>query len=221
MFVDKRRRKSRGYILVILLLIILSTAFGIGYFMNYHGGENIDKDNPVSQGNLQIPDSLKTSAAKVDAADAGVDTDNNSTDTAASLPDKGLITPNTKIRFITYFTLCGHTIEKDITPNDDEVNMTEEQYCSRYPGWEATRFDSEEVIMRKQLDTNCPKHYIIGIQDGFIAIFVYNENGEKVLKEKTDISVSTLTPEDQKSLESGIIADTEDDLELKLEGFSD
>lgn len=219
MFVDKRRRKSRSYILVTLLLIILSTAFGIGYFLNYNGSENINKNNPAPQSNLQIPDSLKTSAAKVDTVDTGSGTDN--ADTAASMTDKGLITPNTKIRFITYFTLCGHTIEKDITPNDDEVNMTEEQYCSRYPGWEATRFDSEEVIMRKQLDTNCPKHYIIGIQDGFIAIFVYNENGEKVLKEKTDISISTLTPEDQKSLESGIIADTEDDLELKLEGFSD
>ena len=87
-------------------------------------------------------------------------------------------------------------------------------------GWDLVEIKENLITLKREIDTYCPNHYIISLEGQYIAIYTYNEDGERVLKETTDISIYALTPEDQAILESGIVSDTEEDLEQKLEGFS-
>jgi hypothetical protein len=99
--------------------------------------------------------------------------------------------------------------------------MSDIQLKEKYPDWELSAFSPPIVEMSRKIDTYCPNHFIIGEEDGYITIYVYDDNGKKIVQEKTDITLATLTPEDQQALKGGIIVDTEDQKEQTLEGFSD
>ncbi|MGE5629684.1 MAG: BofC C-terminal domain-containing protein [Caulobacteraceae bacterium] len=219
MFEDKRTRRRRRLVVAVVFLVLAGAAFGIGYFLNINDGENVLLTEDNTKTNLKIPDSLiNPSPQKTGLEQVNADSIIGLT---ANAPGIELTTPNTVKSFKTYFTICGHTLEKTAPVTADEVNLSELQLRAKYQDWEMTSFTPERAEFTRKIETLCPKHYIIGTDSGYISIFVYNENGEKVMKERTDIPVSTLTPEDQKSLDSGIIADTQDDLEQKLEGFSE
>lgn len=219
MFEDRRLRRKRQYIILAIFLILSGAAFAVGYFMNIGSGDDVLTPDMQSKARFTIPDNLINPPAEEKTNEQANEGDD--ADTAANIDTSGVIDEDTVLSFTTYFTLCEHTIEKAVRPAEDEISMTELQIRAKYRDWNLLDFSSGLVKFERKIETHCPRHFIIGIDNGYIGIFVYNENGEKLLKERTDISVSLLTPEDQKSLESGIVADTEDDLQQKLEGFSE
>lgn len=218
MFEDRSIRRKRRYLLTAVFILLASAAFGVGYFFNADAPEAIeDPENPPTM-NLQIPDSLINPSDRKSVYEE-VNADSTS-DPAVNISGKDLMTPNTQLIFKTYYNSCRHTAEKAIQAVDDEVNMDEQQLMEKYTGWEVTGFSPPIVEFSRTVDTYCPNHYIIGVDNGFIAIFVYDEDGKKVMQEKTDISAMTLTPEDQQALKGGIVVDTEEQKEQTLEGFS-
>lgn len=130
------------------------------------------------------------------------------------------INGSTKLCYSTFFKLCGHEIQRTIQAPGSFLGLNVEELMERIEGWEISEVQDDNIMLIREIDTYCPKHFIIGVLDNNIAIYIYNENGEKILKEKTDIDINILTPDDQIFLTNGIVADTEDDMELKLEGFS-
>lgn len=219
MFEDRRIRRKRRYIIAAVFLLFSGIAFGIGYYLNVDDSDNMLVPESQPKARLPIPDSLINPVT--DNRPYGEVNEEDDVDTTVNYSGSGVVSEETVIGFKTCFTLCGHSVERTSAPSEDEIRMTELQIRAKYRDWELLDFSSAQVSFERKIETHCPKHFIIGVDNGYIAIFVYNENGEKVLKESTDIPVSTLMPEDQKSLESGIIADTKDDLEQKLEGFSE
>ncbi|HYF82727.1 MAG TPA: BofC C-terminal domain-containing protein [Clostridia bacterium] len=218
MFEDRSIRRKRRYILAAVFLLLASAAFGVGYYFNAEAPEALDDSANPSKVNLQIPDSLINPAdSKLPYEPVNADTDDT---TALNMPNKYLLTPNTQLIFKTYFNSCRHTTEKAVPASREEVSMNEQQLKDKYTSWEITAFSPPIVELSRAVDAYCPIHYIIGVDNGYIAIYVYDENGQKVMQEKTDISIATLTPEDQQALNGGIVVDTEDQKEQTLEGFS-
>lgn len=219
MFEDRSIRRKRRFVLVGVFLLLASAAFGVGYFFNAEAPEALDDPKDPAKVSLQIPDSLinpKTVKEPFEQVNA-----DSTTDQTVSLQEGELLTPNTQMIFKTYFNSCGHSVEKSVQASKDEINMSDKQLEEKYPDWEITAFSPPIVEMSRKIDTYCPNHYIIGAENGFITIYVYNEDGQKIVQEKTDISLATLTPEDQQALTGGIVVDTVDQKEQTLEGFSD
>lgn len=226
MFENKRRQRSRNIVFLIVALVLLG-AFSFGYYLNYGGDKDISKNTTYNNdpSGYRIPDSIKNPTPTVPGAvipqvEAQEPT-NDTTNVNASTDN--FITPNTKVILKTYFTLCSHML--DAAPEDSKglVNMTQEQLSSKYPDWTIKEFSPQQVILTREKQTYCPRHYIIGIDDSgtYIAIYKYDAEGKKTLNEVTETTIATLTPEDQKSLQYGIVADSEDELQQKLEGFSE
>ncbi len=220
MFENKNRQRKKNIGLVIVALFFL-IAFGFGYYLNYDENYNIS-NNTINSGDTsdyRIPDSIRNPSAAGDiitTVDAEAHEAQN-TDTSAD----NIITQSTKVIFKTYYTLCGHMLDEDPQDMINLINLSEEELKLKFSDWKVNEFSKQQVILSREISTYCPRHYIIGVKDGYIAIYVYDSEGKKVLFEQTDISISTLTAEDQKNLEYGIIADSEDELQQKLEGFSE
>ncbi|HWQ30379.1 MAG TPA: BofC C-terminal domain-containing protein [Negativicutes bacterium] len=219
MFEDRSIRRRRRYLLVMVVVLLAGAAFGVGYFFNAESPEAFQDPNDPGKVTLQIPDSLinpKPSREPMEQVNA-----DSTEDTEVSSRDKELLTPNTQLIFKTTYSSCGHSIEKSVQASKDEINMNAEQLKEKYPTWELTAFSPPVVEMSRRIDAYCPGHYIIGQENGYITIYVYDENGNKVVQERTEITIATLTPEDQQALQAGIVADTEDQKEQTIEGFSD
>lgn len=219
MFEDRNIRRKRRYFLAAVFLLLASAAFGIGYYFNVEPPKDeVDPGNPA-KANLQIPDSLINPTPNEEPPEQ-VNGD-NSMSQEVNMPNKDFLTPNTQLIFKTYYNYCKHTIDKSVQAVNDEINLNEQQLKEKYTGWEVSAFSPPIVELSRTIDTYCPNHFIIGADKGYIAIYVYDENGNKLLQEKTDISIATLPPEDQQALTAGIVVDTEDQKEQTLEGFSD
>lgn len=211
MFEDKRRGNKTGIIIFILMLFV---AFSIGYYISL-GIDNETNSFSKTNENLKVPDSL------INVENPGsIAVEPIANETEIIEEEAFKLHENYKVRYMTYFTICGHINENMVDLPASASGLTEEEFMKSNPGWILSEINEDMVTLTREIETHCPKHYIIGIEGEYIAIYKYDENGEKRIIEKTDININTLMPEDQNILQSGIIADTEDDMEQKLEGFS-
>lgn len=218
MFEDRSIRRKRRYLLIAVFLFLTGAAFAVGYFFNVDTPEALDSPNNKSSGSLQIPDSL-INPTVVQKPYEEVNAD-SAAEQSAIMPEIDLPTPNTQLIFKTYYNSCRHTVEKAVQTKDAEINMNEQQLKEKYSHWHLSGYSPPIIEFSRNIDSYCPSHYIIGVDEGYITIYVYDENGQKILQEKTDISTAPLTPEDQQTLEGGIVVDTEEQKEQTLEGFS-
>ncbi|MEA4963525.1 BofC C-terminal domain-containing protein [Lutispora sp.] len=209
MFEDKRKGKKKFIVFIMGLMLFI--AFSISYYINMGTENEANSFNKINE-NLKVPESLKNFTK--------VDVDNVINANEIAIEEDFVLNEHHKINYVTSFTICGHKIEKTINLPPAFTGLSEEEFMKNNTGWSLAGIDEDFITLTKDIETYCPRHFIIGIEGEYIAIYVYNDNGEKILKEKTDIIIDTLTPEDQIMLQSGIVADTEDDMEQKLEGFS-
>ena len=129
------------------------------------------------------------------------------------------LSPNAYIIFEKYYTDCGHTIIQKEKVKDSEVNKDEEYFKNAYSDWEIESFTAEEVKLYKEFQGNCDEHYLITIDDENIVVFSVDDDGNRTLKEKTDIPVQYLPNEDIELLKKGITAYGQNELAKKLEDF--
>lgn len=137
---------------------------------------------------------------------------------ATSMSDVKL-SPNAYIIFEKYYTNCGHTIIQKEKVQDSEVNKDEEYFKNAYSDWEIESFTADEVKLYKEFQGNCDEHYLITIDDENIVVYSVDDDGNRTLKEKTDIPVQYLPKEDIELLQKGITAYGQNELAKKLEDF--
>ncbi|HOA82183.1 MAG TPA: BofC C-terminal domain-containing protein, partial [Defluviitaleaceae bacterium] len=62
--------------------------------------------------------------------------------------------------------------------------------------------------------------YVLGVHDGFVAIFYNNEEDVTKVKEVTETPIPSLPPEERNKLEKGIKVYSEDELIRMLEDYT-
>ena len=128
-------------------------------------------------------------------------------------------TPNTKVVFETMYLECSHleTIEQDIDKED--INKDEEFFKDKYNDWKIKSFSEEKVELYKENQGICNKHYVVKENNGYIAVYTLDSQGNQNLKEVTDIVTTYLPEEDIKLLEKGIMVNGDIELARTLSDF--
>ena len=129
------------------------------------------------------------------------------------------ITPSTKMVYQYYYP------EDDVTETIEEappyflVGLTLDNLTEYYENWEIVFFSGEEVIMRMEIPGASSQRYIIGEYQGLLAVFYAEEQNGLILRELTDIPVSSLSPDEQARLREGIYILGEDNLMKALSDY--
>jgi hypothetical protein len=134
------------------------------------------------------------------------------------------ISPNTFIERRIHYTDCDHVITKVEPASDEFVNMTKTEFTdyinNNYPSQKLISYASNKIALGIVKNHLCENHYIVGEENGKIAIFKVGENGEKILdKVFIDYPISLLMEIDQEKIVEGIIVDSEEELSEILENF--
>lgn len=129
------------------------------------------------------------------------------------------LSPNAYIIFEKHYLDCGHTIIQKEQIEDNEVNKDEEYFKNAYSDWKIESFTKNEVKLYKEFQGNCNEHYLITIDDEYIVIYTVDDDGNRTLKEKTDIPLQYLPNDDIELLKKGITAYGQNELAKKLEDF--
>ena len=116
-----------------------------------------------------------------------------------------IITPATKI----IYNYNNHT-ESKLAPNF-LIGMNENEFKNVFSSWDVKDFSREKIVIQKNIADKSQQYYIIGIKDGYVAVFSH-DGIKKSLKELTTTPVESLSSEDKVRLENGIKISDEDKL---------
>ncbi len=114
------------------------------------------------------------------------------------------ITPHTQLIIKKNYTKCGHNSLDAMTVPLELINFTKEELQEKYTGWNIEEFSQEQVVVSRNIDSNCEDHFVIKEQNE--KIFVYKELTEDKLNfiERLDLNLELLGEEDREALKLGI-----------------
>jgi hypothetical protein len=140
-------------------------------------------------------------------------------DTTVDQTDDSGITPNTRLILKTRYLDCGHIVvdRKDIP--EAILGFDKQRLQDYYSGWDIEEFGSDEVVISTGIAGICPEHYLLGVQDDYIAVFEFGRDGNPKLKEITDIPISILRLNDQQRLRKGMLLNSMEEVNRFLEEF--
>lgn len=210
------KKQSRSLILAALALAIFfsSIGFAVGYFRY---SSQISEENRNRQKQQELLNALlkaqENSIYNLTKEDES---------TVTSYGDT--ITKETVIINKVFYTQCQDTIETEETVKAELIGLNEKGFKDyinqNKPGFEIEDFSKEKIVLKYRQNKVCPNHYLISINNGYIAVYKYDENGEKTLVNQTEIPVKMLPTVDQEKLQNGILVETLEDVEQLLEDFS-
>ena len=128
------------------------------------------------------------------------------------LGEENRIRPDTKIVYQYFYTTDRVTKEQTEPAPDFLQGLDMEQLGGIYNGWQVVLFSPETVILRCNIKGLSSETYILGEQDGFLAVFY--EDAQKILhlKEKTDLPLSALPEGEAKQIREGLQVTGEENL---------
>ena len=99
------------------------------------------------------------------------------------------------------------------------LDMTRERMEETFLGWDIIDFSPEEVTIRRTVNEMRSQYYIVGEQNGYVAVFYRDPVHGTLLKEITNTLVSNLPSHDQMLLKEGLHV-SEEQLMKVLEDLS-
>ncbi len=123
---------------------------------------------------------------------------------ASSAPET--IGEGTKITY-EYVYLGGHKEKNTTFAPKNWYGLTLTEFKDIFDSWQIKEFSSNEVILSKNLKAYSPNHYVLGVHDGYVAVFKKNEydpTDAKTVRQITETPVSSLPETEQKRLLNGI-----------------
>lgn len=208
-----------------ILSVCLACLF-VGAISLYAGFEIISNknisDNLRLTNNIQSGISVKDKSLEIDKnkdinKDFKIDIlEGNKTDV---LENNFKIYKSTIIVYEYYNISTGKMEVEEEEPPYFMIGFTEEELKSTFRDWLLISFNSERVVMRKNIQDKKINTYVVGVQQGYVAIFTREPENKTTLKELTEIPVSALPIEEQQRLLNGIEIVGEDKLYKILEDY--
>lgn len=217
------RRRRKGLFIVATLSIWI--VFGlVGFLFGYYVGPlrigiepkpSIEDPQEIDNTENPLPDEKEDPLA-IDSNEEPLNQPTSSSQIAVG--------EATKVVFRTHFTQCQTIRDEVLEPLDEMLGLNEKDFkeltASKLAGWQVVRFSGDEVILFQTKNQICPNHFLVSHQDGYIAIYQFDEAGVRYLVEKTEIPISILPKNDQDQLSRGILKRTREEVDQLLEDYS-
>ena len=129
------------------------------------------------------------------------------------------IMPSTKMVYEYYYLGDGKLEIAEEMPPYFMLDLTESDVKEKFMDWDILVFNSDEVVMRKNIHGKSDQYYIVGVHEGYIAVFYATEVNGTNLKEITDMPVSSFPDDEQERLYSGIHVAGNDELVKVMEDY--
>jgi hypothetical protein len=203
-FINKNRKKIKTILLATLTIAIFS--------LSYYLCINKLKSTYIKDKQYKVQNNSK-------ALDNTVTVDSNM--------NTALLT-NTKIIFKKKYTKSGETVTEREENAGNLVGKKKKELEQIYKdeGYSVESINSSEAVLIKELDKYVPNKYVLGIKNGFIAIYKTDKEGNMFIEDEkrdiTDIKTDRLKKADIELLTKGdkyFQCNTREDAEARLEDY--
>ncbi len=191
------------WIIMIIIVVLLALGGSIGIYI--YNLKNTSNKNSVKA--KELADELKKTLVE----------EEQNTVTTSSKNIK--ISHNSIVVKNTLYKICNHEIRQTEAIPVELVNKEEKDIQQYYKDWEIKKYSPTEVVLYREKDEYCDKHYVLRENNGVIAIYKIDDNNKETLRENTQIQTKYLPEIDLIKLKSGIYAIGEEELNSILEDF--
>ena len=198
--------KKYAYFSVIVMIVAMM-GFAVGLMLSFISGRSNLNETDISV------------AESFTELDIGPILSSNSADFDDEFfQSSNAISPETRIVYEYYITE-GEYERVEETPAQVLLGMNQEEISALFADWELIYFSPLEVHLRQsaQLDSI---EFVIGVHEGFIAVFYNDADDQHSIKEMTNRPITALAEEEQKRLLEGIKVLGNEELIRALEDFS-
>ena len=191
------------WIIMIIIVVLLALGGSIGIYI--YNLKNTSNKNSVKA--KELADELKKTL---------VEEEQNTVSTSS----KNIkISHNSIVVKNTLYKICNHEIRQTEAIPVELVNKEEKDIQQYYKDWEIKKYSPTEVVLYREKDEYCDKHYVLRENNGVIAIYKIDDNNKETLRENTQIQTKYVPEIDLIKLKSGIYAIGEEELNSILEDF--
>lgn len=201
---------NKNMLVAFLLLLVIGFTFG------YNFTDILNKEDESQQIDLK-----NTEQSSVERVNKNNEDKNIAANFIAKKEDT--ITSNTQIIFETEY-LKSECIDKEVVkPPKDILGMNEKEIKNYYKDWNIINFDTEELILHKDIDSYSPNNYKIGVAEKdnqkYIAVYRFNKEGEELVDYISQTPISMLSKKEQEKFLQGMIFDNIDEVYRMLENY--
>ncbi len=129
------------------------------------------------------------------------------------------INAQTKMIYQYFYTKDRVTKEQIELAPDFLQGLNLEQLQSVYNGWQVVLFSPERVILRCSIDGMSSESFILGEDEGYLAVFYEDGNKAIHLRERTDLPLSALPDGEAKQIREGLRVTGEENLAKLLADY--
>lgn len=122
----------------------------------------------------------------------------------AVLKDTMRINADTELIYQYFYTEDKITKEQTEPSPQFLQGLNLEELQSIYNGWQIISFSEEKVILRSQINGRSDEAYILGENDGYLAVFYEDAEKNIHLQERTDMPLSALSADDAMQIRAGL-----------------
>ncbi|HZJ76728.1 MAG TPA: BofC C-terminal domain-containing protein [Oscillospiraceae bacterium] len=210
-----RRRRTLPLIISFLVLALVFGSIGfVTAYYKYSG--QIARERSERQKEQELLQALIKAQE-----DYSYNTDENNGITVTNYNDT--INNDTELIYKTLHTQCEDTVEEVQKPEPELIGLNKDGFekylIENQQDWEIESFSKEKIVLSRQANKVCPSHYLVIVDNGYITIYKYNEDGSRELVEQTDIPINILPVMDQEKLRKGILLDTKKEVNQLLEDY--
>lgn len=191
------------WIIMIIIVVLLALGGSIGIYI--YNLKNTSNKNSVKA--KELADELKKTLAEEEQNTVSTSSKN------IKISHNSIVVKNT------LYKICNHEIRQTEAIPVELVNKEEKDIQQYYKDWEIKKYSPTEVVLYREKDEYCDKHYVLRENNGVIAIYKIDDNNKETLRENTQIQTKYLPEIDLIKLKSGIYAIGEEELNSILEDF--
>ena len=191
------------WIIMIIIVVLLALGGSIGIYI--YNLKNTSNKNSVKA--KELADELKKTLVEEEQNTVSISSKN------IKISHNSIVVKNT------LYKICNHEIRQTEAIPVELVNKEEKDIQQYYKDWEIKKYSPTEVVLYREKDEYCDKHYVLRENNGVIAIYKIDDNNKETLRENTQIQTKYLPEIDLIKLKSGIYAIGEEELNSILEDF--
>ena len=206
--------------LCIVLMMAALVGFGVGFVISFYGGTRQDE---LASADLAVAAMLADAALSVDSTDNPQDDDDYNNDEMADAAPRTTYPPriadDTRMVYDYYNAETGDYERVEEYAAQALLGLTATELAAKFVDWQIVSFDSARVYLRQNREIEY-RRFIIGVHEGYIAVFYDNDDDLRGIKELTSRPIAALPEEEQQRLIEGIKVVGNEELMRALEDFS-
>lgn len=133
--------------------------------------------------------------------------------------EEAVIGENAEIVYQYYYTEDQRTAEQVEPVQNYLLGLNLAQVRSIYDGWQVVFFSPDKVILRSTVEGRSDESFLLGEQDGMLAVFREDADGKITLYECTDVPLSVLPEIERQQIQEGVRILGEDNLARVLADY--